>query len=403
MEDPTKQAVQNFVFSLPTRVSFGAGALDSIGQESKCFGRQALVVTGTTFARRSGLIERLTQSLAGVGIGVTLFDRVGPNPSVGIVEEGGTAARAAGADLILGLGGGSVMDAAKAMAASAAGFSPRDISANGAHIPRALPIVQVPLVASTGSETNDAAVLLDEERGIKVMLRAPQLRAQLAVVDPTLTFTVPPRFTAIGAMNIVTQILQAYLTSDEFAVADRLTEGLVRVVMDSLPRAMRRGEDLDARTNLSWTAVLASGVALAGRRHVQPLQAMAHPLTVRHGVEHGLALAALWPSYMRYALANRLRLPQIGRFKRYALLGRQLFGVHETDDEVAAEATAYRFTHWLRSVGLPTSLPDLGLHRLEAETLADEVILGQALGVPLPNGFSAGDIQHIYEGALRPL
>jgi alcohol dehydrogenase YqhD (iron-dependent ADH family) len=222
------------------------------------------------------------------------------------------------------------------------------------------------------------------------------------VVDPTLTFTVPPEFTAIGGMNIVSQMLESYLTRDEFPVSDRITEGLMRVVMDSLPRAMRRGEDLDARTNLSWVAALSSTVAEAGQGGFLPLRAMAQPLSAHFDVMHGTALAALWPSYMRYALANRYRLPQIGRFKRFALLGRQIFGVHETDDEVAAETTMYRLVNWLRGLGMPTDLRQVGVESETFERLADQVVLVAGHGKRLPGGLSVEDIEHIYEGALRP-
>jgi alcohol dehydrogenase YqhD (iron-dependent ADH family) len=113
-------------------------------------------------------------------------------------------------------------------------------------------------------------------------------------------------------------------------------------------------------------------------------------------------VAALWPSYMRYALSNRLRLPQIGRFKRYALLGRQIFGVHETDDEVAAETASYRFAAWLRSLDMPTDLLQLGIEDMPVEEMADQVVAMSGDGKRLPGGLGVGDIEHIYEAALRP-
>jgi alcohol dehydrogenase YqhD (iron-dependent ADH family) len=266
----------------------------------------------------------------------------------------------------------------------------------------ALPTVLVPIIASTGSETNDQAVVMDESTGMKAPISGTPLHARVAIIDPALTFTVPARFTAVGGMNIVSQMLESYLTSDEFAVTDRVTEGLVRTVMDSLPRAMRRPEDLDARSNLSWAAALASTVATAGRGGAAPLRALAHPISARYDVEHGTVLAALWPAYMRYALGNRFRLPQIGRFKRYALLGRQIFGVHETDDEVAAETATLRFVSWLRSMGMATDLRGLGIEDVPAGELADQAVMVSGNGKRLPGGLSVEDVENIYEGALRP-
>jgi alcohol dehydrogenase YqhD (iron-dependent ADH family) len=242
----------------------------------------------------------------------------------------------------------------------------------------------------------------DPKSGMKAPITSPYLFARVAVVDPTLTFSVPAHYTAVGAMNIVSQMLESYLTSDEFAVTDRVTEGLVRVVMDSLARAVRHGEDLDARNNLSWAATMASTIALAGRGGSMPLLALTHPLTARFPIEHGSALAGLWPSFMRFALSNRFRLPQVGRYKRYALLGRQIFGVQETDDEVAAELTTYRFVHWLRSTGMPTDLSQLGVDEAHLAHLADQAVMVSGNGKRLASGLTAQDIEHIYEGALRP-
>lgn len=400
--------MQNFVFFLPTRVVFGAGTITAVGQEASVYGRHVLVVTGTTFARRSGIIDRLHGSLNDAGLAVTLYDKLGPSPNVESIDEAGWFAREVAADLVLGLGGGSTLDAAKSVAVTAAtgrsiwDFTRHAWDGDPAPIERALPIVQVPIIASTGSETSDTAIVFNQHSRTRAPASSPHLHARVAVVDPTLTFTVPPRYTAVGGMNIISQLLESYLTSDEFPVSDRVTEGLIRAVMDSLPRAMRRGEDLDARSNLSWVAALAPTIATAGRNGSTPLRAMAHPLTATFDVEHGCAVSALWPSFIRYALSNRYRLPQIGRFKRYALLGRQIFGVHETDDEVAAETTAYRFMTWLRGTDMPTNLRDLGIDAEErTQELADQAVTVSGNGKRLPGGLTTEDIEHIYEGAFR--
>lgn len=399
--------MQNFLFTLPTRMTFGPGSVDAVGDEARLMGTSALVVTGKAFARRSGLIERVTASLCRSGVAHTVYDGVDRHAHAAAVDTGGRIAREAGSRLIIGVGGGSVLDAAKAIAVAAVSEGPiwayvqRGPEGHQTPIVDALPILQVPIVASTGSETNETAILFDDQSEMKAWISSPHLRAQAAIIDPTLTFTVPPRYTAVGAMNIVSQIVETYLTSDEFPVTDRIAEGLIRVVFDSLPRAMRRGEDLDARMNLSWAAAMAASVATAGRGYARPLLVMAHPLTARYGIEHGLAVGALWPSFMRYALGQRYRLPQIGRFKRYALLGRQIFGVHETDDEVAAETTAYRFATWLRSVNMPADLRQFSVDPEDFPALAQRAVVAAGDTKRLSGGLTAGDIERIYEGALR--
>ena len=396
-----------FTFVLPTRIVFGAGVIDGVGREAAAQGRRALLVTGSTFAKRSGLIKRLRATLEDEGVFVSVYDGINPNPSVAAIDAGGQAARDFRADFVLGFGGGGTLDAAKGIAVRAVAdrsiweYTSHGQGDSGIAVERALPLIQVPLIASTGSETNDRAVVYDEASRARAPLQSPHLFARVAVVDPALTFTVPARYTAIGAMNIVSQMLEGYLVGDEFAPTDRVTEGLMRVVMDSLSRAMRNGDDLDARNNLSWSATLASTVALAGRENSGPLLAMTYPLTAQFDLEHGYALACLWPSYMRYALTNRRRLPQIGRFKRYALLGRQLFGVHETDDEVAAETTVYRFVNWLRGMGMPTDLHEVNVDDDAPSRLARQAVTISGNGKRLPSGLTTQDVEHIYEGALR--
>jgi alcohol dehydrogenase class IV len=400
--------VSSFSFTLPTHVVFGAGAVESVGVEAARCGNHALLVTGSTFARRSGLIDHLLSLLRAAGVEVSLYDSLPQNPSVEAIDAGGQRAREAGADLVVGLGGGSALDAAKAVAAAACAsgtlwsYVRSSTDARPLPIERALPLIQVPIIASTGSEVNGTAVIYDERSAVKAPLSSPHLHARVAIVDPALTFSVPARYTTVGAMNIVTQMLESYLTSDEFAVTDRVTEGLMRVVIDSLARATRQSDDLDARSNLSWAATLASSVAQAGRSGAMPIRSLAYPVTARYRVDHGAVLAGLWPSFMRYALSNRLRLPQVGRFKRFALLGRQLFGVHETDDEVAAEMTAYRFEHWLRSAGMATDLSGLDLAEDDISALASQAVTVSGNGKRLSSGLSLEDIEHIYDGALRP-
>jgi alcohol dehydrogenase class IV len=399
--------VQTFLFSFPTRVRFGPGAIQSVGEDASRHGRNALIVTGSTFARRSGLIDSLRGSLADSGVSASVYEGVDRNASITAIDRGSEIAREMGADLVIGLGGGSALDGAKAIAAVAgSGGSIWEYARDGGSaeprtIEAALPIVQVPIIASTGSETSDRTVVLNERERVRAPIQDPKLYARAAVVDPTLTFTVPARYTAVGSMNIVSQMLESYLSAEEFAVTDRVTEGLMRAVMDSLPRALRRSEDLDARNNLSWAAALAPSLSLAGRDGTAPVRAMAYPLTARFDIDHGTAVAALWPSYMRYALSNRFRLPQIGRFKRYALLGRQIFGVHETDDEVAAETTLYRFVAWLRSLDMPTDLRQLGIEDVSDGDMAAQVVRVSGNGTRLPGGLGVQDIEHIYDGALR--
>jgi butanol dehydrogenase len=203
--------VSNFVFELPTRVVFGPGAVEAVGREAAACGKHALVVTGSTFAKRSGLIDHLHSSLSAAEVKVTLFDRLDQNPTVEAIDEGARVARETGASVVIGLGGGSALDAAKAIAATAAGgksvweFTRRGPEVVSLKIEDALPIVQVPIIASTGSETNNTAVIYNPTTHTKASIEGPLLFARVAIVDPALTFSVPARYTAVGAINILSR------------------------------------------------------------------------------------------------------------------------------------------------------------------------------------------------------
>jgi alcohol dehydrogenase class IV len=399
--------MNSFTFDLPTRVTFGSGAIDSVPGEAARCGSRALLLTGSTFARRSGLVERLASSLQQSGVETVVYEATEPHPNVLAIDAAARRARESRSEMIIGLGGGGTLDTAKGAAVGAYSGRPvweLTLRGNGAvpEIQGALPLVLIPIIASTGSETNCTAVLFNEEERVRVPISSPHLYARSAIVDPTLTFTVPNHYMAVGAMNIISQMLETYLTSDEFSVTDRVTEGLIRAVMDNVARADAHADDLDARSNLCWAAALASSLAQGGRGGATPLRAMAYALTARFPLEHGQALSALWPSFMRYALSNRLRLPHIGRFKRYALLGRQIFGVHDTDDEVAAEMTSYRFTAWLRSMKMPTRLLEADVDPEVLDEVATQAVTVSGNGKRLPSGLTVEDVQNIYEGALRP-
>lgn len=366
--------MDSFELHLRTRIRFGVGELGRLGEEAAPLGRRALLVTGRSFAARGGLTDRARELLEGAGLAVSVFDRVQPNPHTETADEGAAWARREGCDLVVALGGGSVMDAAKGIAVAALGEASAWDYCRGSErwqelypIRRGLPLIAVPTLAGTGSEANGTAVLTRWSTREKTVMSGSALFPRVALVDPSLTVSVPAGTTADGAVDILIHLLEGYLTgSDTADVQDRITEGLVAVVLEHGPRAFRDGRDLRSRTELSWASTLAlSGVPSLGRGGTFPLHSLEHALSGHFDVSHGRGLAALFPTYAR-------RFRQV-RPARLALLGWRVLGV-TGDDEAVARETVERLAGWMADLGEPPGLASLGLDPGSFPSLAEEVI-----------------------------
>jgi alcohol dehydrogenase YqhD (iron-dependent ADH family) len=365
--------MQAFDFHNPTRVAFGPGRVKRIGDEARTIGKKAFLVTGTGSARRSGAYDRVRDSLAAAGVEVVDFAGVVPNPRIEHLREAAAALKAATCDFVIGLGGGSVMDFAKAAAATPyyAG-DPWDMFQHGqrrARRPeRALPIVTIPTLAATASEMNDGAVLTNLATTEKSYVTAPCLYPALAVIDPELTVTVPPDQTANGAIDTITHALEAYFSGpDDTPLQDRIQEGIVHTVIEHAPRAVANGEDLAARTHLQWASVVAlNGWAHAGAGGGFPMHFIEHVITAHTDVAHGAGLAVVGLGWMRVA--------HPARPEKYAQLARRVFAVDEADDAKAAKLLSAAYARFIDEIGAPTRLEELGATADQIDRLAEDTI-----------------------------
>ncbi|MBM4397002.1 MAG: iron-containing alcohol dehydrogenase [Deltaproteobacteria bacterium] len=350
-----------FQYHNPTRVVFGAGVSDGIGAEVAAIGRHALVVAGGASARKTGLLDRVLDSIRKAGATADVFAGVEPNPRLSTVKRGAGVARQQGSDVVVAVGGGSVMDAAKVTPAAV--FYEGDPWAmfwHGGAEPRAperaLPIVTVPTLAATGSETNSGAVVTNEATTEKSYVSADCLYPRVAVIDPALTATVPPDQTAFGIADIVSHVTESYFNGiDGTPLQDRMAEGVVQIVLDFGPRAVANGADIEARTHLQWASVVAlNGSIQAGCAAPFPVHGMEHVLSAHHDVPHGAGLAILTPAWMRWA-AHR-------RPAKLAGFARRVLGVPAGDADLAAAlAGADRLEAFYRSIGAPVRLSQVGI------------------------------------------
>jgi alcohol dehydrogenase YqhD (iron-dependent ADH family) len=393
----------NFQLSMPTRIVFGRGEVEKAGAEAAKIAGKALLVTGRTSTRKTGVLQRVLDSLEDAGVEVVLFDKIEPNPRTHTVDEGARIAREEGCELIIGLGGGSPMDAAKAIAAVALSGHPSHeyIAGNKTGrwkellpIQEALPIMTIPTLAATGSEANSGAVLTHEETKEKGGISGPALFPKVTIIDPELTFTVSPEYTADGAVDMFTHLYEAYLTGEEDAlVQDHLTEGLIRAAVENGPVAVREPENYEARAALMWASTLALiGISGAGRGGSFPVHQMEHTLSAWYDISHGRGLAILAPAYFKRVAKDRPH--------RLARMGRNCFGVTEQDDQKAAEKTIDAVIEWFKSMNVYLKLSDVGIERESLKPMAEEAVRvgGRGQGfIPATRKLDVGEVLAIYE------
>ncbi|MBJ6726691.1 iron-containing alcohol dehydrogenase [Geomesophilobacter sediminis] len=349
-----------FEFQNPTRLIFAAGALARLGEVVRRHGKRALLVTGGGSVKRSGVFARAVVSLNAAGVTVIECSGVEPNPRLSTVLRGAELARREGCDVVIALGGGSTMDAAKVMAAAVYyEGDPWDMIAHGQdrqRLPtRALPVVTVPTLAATGSEMNCGAVITNEQTTEKSFVMAECLYPVAAVVDPELTVSVPADQTAYGICDLITHVTEGYFNGvDGTPVQDRFAEGVVATALEWGPKAVADGNDLEARAQIQWASVVAlNGWVQIGTDAPFPVHMIEHVLSAHHDVAHGAGLAVVNPAWMRYAAESR---PE-----RFAQFAHRVFGVPAkwSDPAGCAQEGIASFESFLRSIGCPTRLSEL--------------------------------------------
>jgi alcohol dehydrogenase YqhD (iron-dependent ADH family) len=354
------KAIMNFEFCNPTRLIFAAGGLSRLGEVARAQGRRALLVTGGGSVKRSGAFDRAVASLTAAGVSVAECSGVEPNPRLSSVLRGAEIARSQECDLVIALGGGSTMDAAKVMAAAALyEGDPWDMILHGQaeqRLPtRALPIITVPTLAATGSEMNPTAVITNEKTTEKSFVAADCLYPAAALVDPELTLSVPTDQTAFGVCDLITHVTEGYFNGlDGTPLQDRFAEGVILTALEWGPKAVADGSDLEARAQVQWASLVAlNGWVQVGVNAAFPVHMIEHVLSAHHDIAHAAGLSVVNPAWMRYAAKSRPA--------KFVQFGRRIFDLPAkgpADADCAREGID-RFEAFLRSIGCPTRLSEL--------------------------------------------
>jgi alcohol dehydrogenase YqhD (iron-dependent ADH family) len=369
-----------FRLSLPTTIVFEPGAFSRLGRETAAVGKRALLVSYADVGPLAALLGKAVGSLRSAGVEVVTYEAVEPNPRLDTCDRGAELLRESDCDLIVAIGGGSAIDASKAISAAAAnGRSCWDFCRRPgglAPLKAAVPIVAVPTTAATGSEANCEAVISNPHTREKCVLGNPLLAPRVAICDPKLHLSIPREATADGCVDIISHCLESYLSGEpDCSVQDRLTEGVMNVVFHWGPVAVENGGDLRARRELQYAALLGiSDLIHAGRGGTWLMHNIEHAVSGHYDIPHGRGMAVVIPRVMRKLFLKHVP-------NRLALLGRRCFGLDIDDDQQAAEAAVDAFIVWLASIGRDLSLSALGIGREKFEAMADDVIRNDGDGI----------------------
>ncbi len=365
-----------FEYHNPVRIVFGAGAFKRLGDAAAAIGAHALVVSYADEPELTKIVQRGVQQLADSGLRVTPFFQVQPNPEVQMVQRGVQAARDNGVDCVIGIGGGSVMDTAKAIAAGVE-YRGGDLwnMVNSRHdrqqvVPpeTALPTLMVPTLAATGSEMNNCAVLSHRERGEKSYIWSDCLFPRTAILDPRLTYTLPRLQTACGGVDTISHVMEIYLNGqDQTDLLHAWQEGLMRTVIENLPTALADPRDRQAREELMWCATCAiNGWASPGDPWT-PMHQIGHVLTARHQVNHATSLALVMPAWMDFF--------KTAKPERYFRFARRVMHVdpHRRTREQIIDEGLEAFRQFIEQAGLPTRLSQVGIARDQLDPILEDV------------------------------
>ncbi|AKH21161.1 iron-containing alcohol dehydrogenase [Sedimenticola thiotaurini] len=383
----------NFEFYNPTKIVFGD---DTIARLSDLVPADArvLVLFGGSSARKNGTLNEVTEALGSRT--VHQFGGIEPNPSYETLMEAVTLVRNENLDFLLAVGGGSVIDGTKFVAA-AVNFAgdPWEILLNhGTNVAGALPFGTVLTLPATGSEMNCGSVITRRETQAKLAFLSHHVFPQFSILDPTKTYTLPPRQIANGVVDAFVHIVEQYLTYPVGGrVQDRFAEGLLQTLIEVGPLALETPQDADARANLMWTATLAlNGLIGAGVPQDWATHMIGHELTALHGIDHARTLAIVLPS-----LLNVQREQKRAKLLQYAS---RVWQLNEGDENERIDAAIRRTVQFFESLGIKTRLSDYDLGPDTIDKVVDQLIAHGMTALGEQKSITPEVSRTILEGAL---
>lgn len=358
----------NFEYYAPTKVFFGKEREKQTGEIIAGYGyKKIMLLYGQGSIKRTGLYDNVVNSIKNFNIQIVEMGGVEPNPKLQFVRDAVKVARNENVELILAVGGGSVIDAAKYTALGAVNDCDVWDFVEGKQKPaKTLPVGCVLTIAAAGSEMSWSAVVSDLTVNMKRGLASDLVRPLFAVCNPELTYTVSPYQTACGISDILAHTIERYFTPcDDVEITDSIAESIMRTVISAAEIVMEKPDDYDARANIMWASSLShNNLTGCGRINALPVHQLEHALSGEFdSVAHGAGLAVLLPAWAKYVYMHN-----IPRFARFA---RNVWGVDENDDKIAAERGIVAMSNFFKTIGMPSVLGDFGIKEDSIERLVN--------------------------------
>lgn len=358
--------MNNFTFFSPTKYVFGRGVETQAGElTASMVGKRVLIVYGKGSVVKSGLLARVKKSLDEAGVAYCELGGIQPNPTDDRVYEGIGIMRENGLEGLLAVGGGSAIDTAKAIAAGtpyAGDFW--DFYCGKRKVETALPVGVVLTIPAAGSEGSGNSVITKLDGLHKISIRTEvAMRPRFALMNPELTFTLPPYQTASGVADMMAHIFERYFTNTpDVEITDRVSEGVLKAIIEEAPKVMADPQNYGARANIMWCGTLAhNGICGTGREEDWASHAMEHEISSVYGVTHGAGLAVILPAWMTFMADHNPG--------KVAQMARRVFGVENHDDRSAAFEGISALKAFFGSLGLPVSFAGLGIEDPDIDLL----------------------------------
>jgi len=354
----------DFTFLNPNKILFGRNKISHLSNEIILFGNNTLLVSGRSFLKKSGKIKDIISKLDENKIKFTIFDKVEPEPSIETIDNGIKLGRDKQVDNVVGIGGGSVLDVAKAIA----GMIPQDIQTVREHVGKNLrkpgiPFIAIPTTAGTGSEVTKNSVIIDRERDVKeTILRDPFLIAKTIIVDPVLTLSMPPKITASSGMDALTQAIECYVSRTTNEFSNTLAEKAIKLIGKNLKLAFLDGNDINAREKMALGSLL-SALAFSNGG-LGAVHGLAHPIGYLYDVPHGIICALLLPHVMEFNKDTKL--------EEFARIGEILNSnlIPLSQKEKISGGISY-VKELLGDLNIPTKLSELGIKNSDLKNIVE--------------------------------
>ncbi len=385
--------MENFIYDIPTRVYFGRGQIEQLKRELPAYGTRILLVYGGGSIKKNGIYEELRQIERETGIEIFELSGVEANPTIRTAQRGIALCREYEVDAVLAVGGGSVIDCAKAVAAGRVyEGDPWDLVLHWDRITEALPLLTVLTIAATGSEMDSIAVISNEETQDKMAMKHPVLRPRVSILDPSYTFSVSAYQSTAGAADILSHAMESYFAREEARLQDYFAQSIMKVCIECAPKVLEHPEDYEARANLMWAGSWAINDMLKlGHALPWSVHAIEHQLSAVYDITHGVGLAVVTPHWMEHVLKEET----VDKFYELAV---NVWKVPENSDRfAAARAGIQALRDFYRSLGIVSRLSELGIDETHFEEMAEKAAR-QAEGSYQP--MTKADIVQIYKNSL---